>query len=62
MPALVASASRASGEDQLRDEEEMDRVRKLREELSGMDHEEAARKLAEQIAQTSSNAELLSRL
>jgi transcription termination factor Rho len=62
VPALVASASRASGEDQLRDEEEMDRVRKLREELSGMDHEEAARKLAEQIAQTSSNAELLSRL
>jgi transcription termination factor Rho len=62
VPALVAADSRASGEDQLRDEEELAKVRHLREELSEMDPEEAAQKLADLIAETANNAELLSRL
>jgi transcription termination factor Rho len=62
VPALVAADSRASGEDDLRDSEEIDKVRRLREELAGMEPEEAARALADQIAATASNAELLSRL
>jgi len=61
VPALVAADSRASGEDELRDADEMDKIRRLREELGGMDGEEAARSLADQIAATSSNAELLAR-
>jgi transcription termination factor Rho len=61
VPALVAADSRASGEDELRDADEMDKIRRLREELAGMDGEEAARSLADQIAATSSNAELLAR-
>jgi transcription termination factor Rho len=62
VPALVAADSRASGEDELRDAEEMDKARRLREELAGMETEEAAKALADQIAATSSNAELLARL
>jgi transcription termination factor Rho len=62
VPALVVSDSRASGEDELRDPEELDKVRRLREELGELDTEEAARALADQIAATSSNAELLARL
>src|SRR3954452_4426249 len=62
VPALVAAESRASGEDELRDAEELEKVRKLREELAEMDAEEAAKALADQIAGTGSNAELLSRL
>ena len=53
---------RASGEDELRDPEEMDKVRRLREELGGMDTEEAAQALSDQIVATGSNAELLARL
>jgi transcription termination factor Rho len=62
VPALVVADSGASGEDELRDPEEMDKVRRLREELSGMDPEEAAQALSDQIVATASNAELLSRL
>jgi transcription termination factor Rho len=62
VPALVVADSRASGEDQLRDPDEMEKVRRLREELGELDPEEAARALADQIAATASNAELLSRL
>jgi transcription termination factor Rho len=62
VPALVVSDSRASGEDELRDPEELDKVRRLREELGELDTEEAATALADQIAATSSNAELLARL
>src|SRR4051812_27394992 len=62
VPALVAADSRASGEDELRDDEEMKKIRGLREELSGMDPEQAAQTLSDQIGETSSNAELLSRL
>jgi transcription termination factor Rho len=62
VPALLPADSRATGEEQLRDEEELEKVRRLREELGEMDPEQAARSLAEQIAATSSNAELLARL
>jgi transcription termination factor Rho len=62
VPSLVAQDSRASGEEQLREPEELEKVRQLRAELSEMEPEEAARALAEQIAATSSNAELLERL
>ena len=61
-PSLVARDSRASGEDQLRDPEELEKTRVLRTELAEMEPEEAAQALADQIAATSSNAELLSRL
>ena len=61
-PSLVPQESRASGEEQLRDPEELEQARRLRVELGEMDPEDAARALAEQIAATSSNAELLSRL
>jgi transcription termination factor Rho len=61
-PSLVPQDSRASGEEELRDPDELEKVRRLREELSGMDPEEAARALADQIAATANNAELLSRL
>jgi transcription termination factor Rho len=62
VPALAVADGGASGEDELRDPEEMDKVRRLREELSGMDPEEAAQALSDQIVATASNAELLSRL
>jgi transcription termination factor Rho len=62
VPALVPADSRASGEDELREPDELEKVRRLREELSEMDPEQAARSLSEQIAATSSNAELLARI
>jgi transcription termination factor Rho len=62
VPSLVPRDIRASGEDQLRDSDELEKIRVLRAELAEMEPEEGARKLAEQIAETSSNAELLSRL
>ena len=62
VPALVPAESRASGEDLLRDADELDRVRRLREELGEMDSEQAARALSEQIGHTGSNTELLARL
>jgi transcription termination factor Rho len=61
-PPLVPQDSRASGEEQLRDPEELEKARRLRAELGGMEPEEASRSLAKEIAATSSNAELLSRL
>src|SRR5262249_11886119 len=62
VPSLVAGDSRASGEDELRAPEELEKVRRLRQELAGMEPVEAGRALAQQIAETSNNAELLSRL
>jgi transcription termination factor Rho len=62
VPSLVAADSRASGEEELRDPDELEKARRLREELSEMDPEQAARALADQIAATASNTELLSRL
>jgi len=61
-PSLVALDTRASGEEELRDPDELEKMRRLRAELAEMEPEEAARALAEQIAATASNAELLSRL
>ena len=62
VPALVPADSHASGEGELREPDELEKVRRLREELAEMDPEQAARSLSEQIAATSSNAELLARL
>jgi transcription termination factor Rho len=62
VPALVVTDSRASGEDELRDPDEMERVRRLRAELAEMDPDEAAQALSDQIVATGNNAELLSRL
>jgi transcription termination factor Rho len=62
VPALVPPDCRASGEEQLREPDELDRVRRLREELAAMEPEEAARSLSDQIAATANNAELLSRI
>jgi transcription termination factor Rho len=62
VPALVAADSRASGEEELRDPEELEKVRLLRQELAAMDPEQAAGSLSEQIVATGSNAELLARL
>ena len=62
VPALVIADSRASGEDELRDPDEMEKVRRLRAELSEMDPDEAAQALSDQIVATGNNAELLSRL
>jgi transcription termination factor Rho len=61
-PPLVPRESRSAGEEELRDPEELEKVRILRAELAEMDPEEGARRLADQIGETSSNAELLSRL
>jgi transcription termination factor Rho len=61
-PSLVALDARASGEEDLRDPDELEKARRLREELAEMAPEDAARRLGEQIAGTASNAELLSRL
>jgi transcription termination factor Rho len=62
VPALVAADSRASGEDELRDADELEKVRGLREQLADMDAEQAAQALSDQITETTSNAELLDRL
>jgi transcription termination factor Rho len=59
VPALLVSASGASGEDELRTPDELDAVRALRSELDQMEPEDAARTLAERIAGSKSNAELL---
>ena len=61
-PPLVPQDTRASGEERLRGPEELEKVRRLRAELAEMDPEQGARALAEQISETSSNAELLARL
>ena len=62
VPALVPADCRTSGEDALRTADEMEQVRRLREELGELDTEAAARTLAGQLVATASNAELLARL
>jgi transcription termination factor Rho len=62
VPALVPAECRVSGEDQLREPEELEKVRRLRAELSELDMEAAAQALSDQIVATGSNAEILSRL
>ena len=61
-PPLALRDSRVSGEEELRDPEELEKARRLRAELAEMEPEDAARALAAQIEETSNNAELLSRL
>jgi transcription termination factor Rho len=62
VPALVAADTRASGEDELREPDELEKTRHLRAELAAMRPERAAQALSDLIAATSSNAELLDRL
>ncbi len=59
VPSLVVAESSASGEEELRSEEELERLRALRAELAEMEPEEASRSLGEWIARSSSNDELL---
>jgi transcription termination factor Rho len=61
-PALRIADSRVSNEDELRDPEELDAVRRLRSLLADLDPAEAARLLRERIDGSASNAELLSSL
>ena len=49
VPSLVVSDTRASGEEQLRDDEEMAEARALRAELEQMEPAEAARALGERV-------------
>jgi transcription termination factor Rho len=59
VPSLLVAESRASGEDAIRSEDELDAARALRSELSEMDPAEAARELARRIDESKTNAELL---
>jgi transcription termination factor Rho len=59
VPALRAGECRVSGEEALRDTAELEAVRRLRAELSGLEPPDAARRLAELIEGSPSNSELL---
>ena len=59
-PAIRPAELRASGEEELREPDELDAVRRLRGELSGMEPENAAAALRERLEATRTNAELLS--
>jgi transcription termination factor Rho len=61
-PALRAADSRVSNEDELRDGDELDAIRRLRSLLADLDPVEAANLLRERIEGSPSNAELLSGL
>lgn len=61
-PALGVKDCRASGEEELREPDELEAVRKLRAELADLDPADAARVLREKIEATRTNAELLSGL
>jgi transcription termination factor Rho len=58
LPLLVGEAP-ATGEEELRSDEELEAVRALRSELAEMDPEEAAKTLAERIEGSKSNEKLL---
>jgi transcription termination factor Rho len=58
-PALRVADSRVSNEDQLRDADELDAIRRLRSLLADLDPAEAAKLLRERIEGSASNAELL---
>jgi transcription termination factor Rho len=59
-PAIRPAELRTSGEDELREPDELDAVHRLRAELSGMEPENAAAALRERLEATRTNAELLS--
>jgi transcription termination factor Rho len=61
-PAIDVAGTGAVAEDRLRDDAELEAVRRLREELSEADSRAAAEALAERIRSSASNAELLSSL
>jgi transcription termination factor Rho len=61
-PSLLVAETRASGEEEIRSEDELAAVRGLRAELEPMEPEDAARELGERLERTSSNSELLSEL
>jgi transcription termination factor Rho len=58
-PAIRPAELRASGEEELREPDELDAVRRLRAELSGMEPESAAAALRERLEATRTNVELL---
>jgi transcription termination factor Rho len=62
VPAIDATRTRESGEEELRDSAEIEAVRRLREELGDADSRTAAEQLGERIRSSASNAELLSSL
>ena len=59
-PAIRPAELRTSGEEELREADELDAVHRLRAELSGMEPERAAAALRERLEATRTNAELLS--
>lgn len=61
-PSLDVGATRSGDEAELRDADELKAARKLRERLVELDAPDAARELAELIENSSTNAELLSKL
>jgi transcription termination factor Rho len=61
-PAIDVEGTGAVAEERLRDDAELEAVRRLREELAGADSRAAAEALAERIRSSASNAELLSSL
>jgi transcription termination factor Rho len=62
VPALKAAECRVSNEEELREVDELEAVRRLRALLADLDPVEAARLLSERIEGSPSNAELLSAL
>jgi transcription termination factor Rho len=58
-PALRAAECRVSNEEDIREPDELDAIRRLRSLLADLDPAEAARFLRERIESTESNAELL---
>jgi transcription termination factor Rho len=61
-PAIDVSQTRESGEEELRETDEIEAVRRLRAELGDADTRTAAEQLGERIRSSASNAELLSSL
>jgi transcription termination factor Rho len=61
-PAIDPAGCRISNEDQLREPDELDAIRRLRSELGELDPADAAKILRERIEGSPTNAELLERL
>ncbi len=61
-PAISVSGTRASGEPELRSEDELAAARRLREELSALEPRAAAAALRQRIEGSASNADLLGSL
>jgi transcription termination factor Rho len=61
-PAIDPGRSGEAAEDQVREADELEAARRLREQLRGADPRAAAEQLAERIRSSASNAELLSSL